>query len=317
MATSTPPAPRRGSTYVSHGRRQRRPHAVVVVLTAVVALFAVVVAVHVLVPGQRPTASSTAVTAGGRARVGDSVMQARQLPFRPTPVTFDGDEFLSWAVMDQRTGEIWGSPSMAVTNWTASMIKAWLGADYLRRATEQHRAPSDSILSTIEIMIRDSDNDAATRIYTLNGGTPSILRMITMCGLTDSSATPGRWGTTSISARDAVRMGTCIASGKGAGPQWTDWLLDTMRHVRGESDFGIRDALPPDEAATVAVKNGYEHFPDDNKFRVNCLAIGDGWTMAVLQTYSPRHGWTADLAHGADGCRQVASQLLVQPRTTG
>ncbi len=54
---------------------------------------------------------------------------------------------------------------MAVTNWTASMIKAWLGADYLRRATEQHRAPSDSILSTIEIMIRERNHSDESQIF--------------------------------------------------------------------------------------------------------------------------------------------------------
>src|SRR5204863_138178 len=80
-------------------------------------------------------------------------------------------------------------------------------------------------------------------------------RLITMCGLTDSSAVPNEWGTTRLSARDAVRMGDCIADGTAAGPTWTPWVLDMMRKVRGVGDFGIRDVLPPAQAAKVAIKN--------------------------------------------------------------
>jgi hypothetical protein len=190
------------------------------------------------------------------------------------------------------------------------MIKPWLGADYLRRATENGRPPSADMLHTIEIMIRDSDNDAATRLYNLDGDSASIERLVRICGLTHSSANPGGWGLTSLSAHDAVRMGDCIANGTAAGPQWTQWLLQQMRQVRGASNFGIRDVLPAPEAAHVAIKNGYLEFSDDGLFHVNCLAIGDTWSVAVLQRYPPSAGWSTDLARGEQGCRSVASQLL-------
>jgi hypothetical protein len=252
---------------------------------------------------QGATASSTAATSA-----------AATMPFHPpanpASIAVTGDTFLSWALMDRRTGQIWGSSTMDQASWTASMIKAWLAADYLRRATEQHQTPSADMLHTIEIMIRDSDNDAASTLYGLNGEADSINRLISLCGLTDSSPNPAGWAVTNMSARDTVRMGTCIAGGAGAGPQWTKWLLTQMRAVRGQGDFGIRDALPAAQAATVAIKNGYEDFAGDGLYHVNCLAIGDTWTLSVMQQYQPTADWDTDFPRGESGCTRVAAQLL-------
>jgi hypothetical protein len=191
------------------------------------------------------------------------------------------------------------------TNWSASLIKPWLAADYLRGHT-----PDAAMRHTIEVMIRDSDNAAARLLYSLDGEADSIDRLIRTCGLTDTSANPAGWAVTNISARDTVRMGACLADGRAAGPQWTSWLLGLMQGVRGEGNFGIRDALPPAEASVVAIKNGYEHFAADDLFHVNCLAIGDTWVLAVMQRYQPSDGWAADLARGAQRCTEVAEQLL-------
>jgi hypothetical protein len=231
---------------------------------------------------------------------------AAAMPFRPGPVKVSGDTFFSWALMDRRTGQIWGSSTMDQTSWSASMIKAWLAADYLRRTP----SPSSDMLDMIEVMIRDSDNDAANTMYALDGQDDSINRLISVCGLTDSSPNHANWAITNISARDSVRMGDCIASGKGAGPQWTNWLLTQMRNVRGEGDFGIRDALPAAQAAQVAIKNGWEDFAADDRYYVNCLAVGDTWTMAIMQQYEPQSTWHPDLALGTQRCTDVATQLL-------
>jgi hypothetical protein len=85
-----------------------------------------------------------------------------------------------------------------------------------------------------------------------------------------------------------------------------------MRAVRGEGDFGIRNALPADQAAQVAIKNGWEDFDADGLYHVNCLAIGDTWTMAVMQQYEPQSTWDSDLALGTQRCTDVAKQLLAE-----
>jgi hypothetical protein len=252
-----------------------------------------------------PSATPPAVTAshfGGPA----IAAQASAPLLRAGAVNVSSPGFWSWALLDVRTGELTGSANRAATNDTASMVKAWIAADFLRVTAERGARPTEDDLELLRGMIRESDNEAAEAIYRRNGGTASIRRLIARCGLTDSRATPDYWSLTMLSARDAVRMGACIADGRAAGPQWTRWVLDEMRRVRGEGRFGIIQALPPPVAGRTAIKNGWL-LRDDGQWRVNCLAIGDGWVLAVLLRYPGPLG----MAHGASVCRQVAAQLIV------
>ena len=234
------------------------------------------------------------------------------LPFRSAEVTAAGvgtEGFLSWALLDQRTGEIVGSANMTKPTTTMSMIKAWIAADYLRRATENGQAPSESKLRDLEAMIRDSDNASADRTWADNGRAESIERLISICGLTDTKP-PARgygFGYTTITAQDAVRMGHCIADGRAAGPTWTPILLEWMRGVRGLGDFGIAKALPGEP---VAVKNGWDIWHEDDTYRTNCLAIGETWVMAVLLQYPSSGNDANDLAHNGQVCQNVATLLL-------
>lgn len=215
-------------------------------------------------------------------------------------------EFVSWALLDLRTGRLTGSHNWTETSTTASMIKAWIAADELRRTAEAGREPTAERLRQLSLVIRDSDNAYAELIYRELGREESIERLIDLCGLTDSRPDSWGWSTTRLSARDTVRMGACIADGRAAGPEWTDWLLDEMRAVRGLGDFGIRKALPPDEAAQVAIKNGWVVREDVGEYHVNCLAIGDGWSMAVLTRYPAERGYE----YGAERCRSLAAEHL-------
>jgi hypothetical protein len=235
------------------------------------------------------------------------------LPFRAAEITTAGMQtkgFLSWALLDRRSGEIVGASNMTKTTTTASMIKAWLAADFLRRAADRGVTPDANRLGDLEIMIRDSDNNAAIRTYDANGQTASIKRLIDICELTDSKAVPGLWSNTRVSARDTVRMGQCLADGRAAGKKWTPWLLDMMRKVRDIGDFGIREALPEGQRSQVAIKNGWLLRDEDDHWHTNCLAIGDTWVMAVLQRYPNQGDWNADFAHTRQVCADVARALL-------
>jgi hypothetical protein len=153
-------------------------------------------------------------------------------------------------------------------------------------------------LSTI---IRDSANEPSWEIYRQLGREDSIQRMISLCGLTDSS--PGEdLSMTLISARDTVRLGQCLADGTAAGP-WTSWLLDEMRAVRGTGDFGIRKVFPDGER--IAIKNGWETRANLGEWNVNCLAIAEAWTLSVLTRYS----LDLPLDHGAQAIERLALDL--------
>ena len=232
-----------------------------------------------------------------------------QLRFKDAAVTVDADGFYAWALLDRRTGEIWGSPTMKATTWPASMIKGWLSADFLRRIQEKGLKPTTAQLAELDKMIRDSDNNAAQDIYVKNGGTAGIKRLISMCKLTDTTTSSKGWSFTNISAEDTVRMADCIGSGVAAGSAYTSWLLNEMATVR-EGDWGIRKALPADEAATVSIKNGWLNYTDDKMWHINCMAVSGTWAMAVLQRYPGTGKYNTDFLHGQQICQQTATQLL-------
>ncbi|MEU0553408.1 serine hydrolase [Dactylosporangium maewongense] len=245
---------------------------------------------------------STAPQVEATRKAAPAAPAAPSLPpalLHPAAVTVNATGFWSWTVLDRRTGEMAGSPNAATTQRTASMIKAWLAADYLRRTPN----PSTSILRQLTSMIRNSDNTAASYFWTLDGRSASITRLVQMCGLTDSKAYID-WASTLLSARDAARMGACIGDGRAAGPKWTDWVLNEMRNVASSQEFGIVPALPATEQAATAVKNGWIA-RSDGKWHVNCLAIGTEWVLSVLTVYPSSKG----MGYGAEICTSVTRQL--------
>jgi len=130
----------------------------------------------------------------------------------------------------------------------------------------------------------------------------------------------GWWSFTRMSPRDAVRLGDCIADGTAAGPKHTEYLLDEMSKVRGSSAakdqkarsgggrWGIIDGLPQSIVGQgpVSMKNGWTPLNYDGNWHVNCLAVTDGWSLAVMLRYPQKSG----LDYGAQVCASVTSQLV-------
>ncbi|MBO4207548.1 hypothetical protein, partial [Micromonospora echinofusca] len=240
----------------------------------------------------------------------------------PVSVAFAGSH-LTWALMDRKTGEISGSKNMTTTNSTESMIKVWIVADYLRRLGDKPLAAERK--KQASTAIRDSNDDSASALYNAGGKTAVTKRMIDMCGLTETRISTrtgyvGWWSFTEMSARDAVRLGDCVADGTAAGPTWTEWVLDEMSKVRGTTAardqqlkqgggrWGIVDGLPDaiEKQGRVSIKNGWTPLYYDNNWHVNCLAVADGWSLAVMMRYPISRG----LDYGAKVCASVTAQLV-------
>ncbi|MFC0533565.1 serine hydrolase [Phytohabitans kaempferiae] len=223
-------------------------------------------------------------------------------PKPPPVVHIDHSGFLSWALLDRRTGRISGSANLGAPSDTMSMVKAWIAADYLRRLGSEELG--ETRRRQLTIMIRDSDNAAAQALFEAVGRRASIERLIEICGLTESSAYGNWWSKTSVTARDTVRLGACIADGRAAGPKWTAWLLDEMRQVRGAGDFGVRLSLPQPEA--VAIKNGWLLRDEDRLWHISCLAISREWVLGVLARYPGELGFD----YGTSLCQEVGRQIV-------
>ena len=250
-----------------------------------------------------PSPSPVAVSSAPSPAPTPSPTRASLFLVKPVHLQIKG--FWSWAYLDFKTGKIDGSSPVNALSDTASMTKAWIAADYLRRQAEQHKTPNATIMDELTRMIRDSDNTHAYEFHVANGNLSSIQREIKMCGLTDTKGHQNSWSLTQMSARDVARLAKCIADGRAAGPKWTPWLLNEMRNVRGAGRFGIIEALPADVAKTTAIKNGWLA-RDDGQWHIACMATGDGWSLAVMARYRS----TLGKDYGAKTCREVTKQLL-------
>jgi hypothetical protein len=235
---------------------------------------------------------------------------------------------VGWALLDRSTGRLLGGSANAATatNYTESMIKPWIAADYLSRTIAAGGEPSQYDLSQLRSMIIHSDNTIASHYYDFGGQDAVVDRLNQVCGLRTTIALSGWWSYTAMTPDDAVRYGECLADGRAAGA-YTDDLLAWMREVTGsvtdqQADattgggrWGIIDALPPALAAETAIKNGWEPETSGHEWHVNCLAILPDQVLSVMVRYpwtSPDGGWrdADNLATGADACRSVAAQLL-------
>lgn len=260
---------------------------------------------------ETPTAAAPSSAGPSKAAPSPSPSPSKspELPpisVRAADVQIDASGWWSWALLDLRTGKMSGPASRTKTSTTASLIKSWIAADYLRRAAEDGDTPSDSRMEQLRVMIRDSNNEAAESLYNEVGRVDSIERLLDICKLRDSEASSsGGWSRTLLSPADITRLGACIADGRAAGPKWTGWLLKEMRAVRGTGDFGIRKAFPAAEQKTIAIKNGWVDRQAENEYHVSCLAIGDGWAIGVMARYEINKGYP----YGADICEQVGEQL--------
>ena len=280
----------------------------VLVVTAVVAVLigAAVAVPYVLAAGDGRTYFTYPEPAAAPSETQSASAAAAPTPAGPfltaKPVAINTPGFWSWALLDTATGTITGSANIAAPSDTASMSKAWVAADYLRRAGEKKQKPSAVIMQRLSKMIRDSDTTYTFEFHKANGNLGSIKRMISMCGLTETTGVQNSWSLTKMSARDVARLAACIANGRAAGPEWTGWLLGEMRAVRGPGKFGVIEIAPPSEQ--VAVKNGWL-LRDDKQWHIACMAIGQGWTLSVMA----RHAGSLGKNHGAGICRKVAEQL--------
>lgn len=280
----------------------------------------------VLVWVLRPDGGSTArvippaasPTETGAATLDEAAPFRLAFPGNPDSLTITGASYGGWALLDRTNGATTGSSNSATAgNTVESMIKPWIVADYLRRKSEAGQQPTQRELDEITLVIIDSNDPLAEKYFQLGGADAVTSRMVQVCGLTNVGIKAKLWSWTVMTPLDAIRYGSCLADGRAAGPQWTGWLLDVMKQIRGTvaeqrsgsvqgGRWGIIDRLPPDVVKDISFKNGWTSYRDG--WHVNCLAIHPGFVLSVMmRTYSR-------LDQAAAGCAGIAASLVVDTR---
>jgi hypothetical protein len=239
-------------------------------------------------------------------------------PDDPATITVPDTSYAGWALLDRVSGRTTGSANAETKgNTTESMIKPWIVSDYLRRLDEAGKKPSDAEINELTLVIVDSNDPLAEKYYQRGGADAVVSRLVKICGLTNLVIKPNLWGWTVMTPMDAIRYGVCLADGRAGGPQWTNWVLDTMKKIRGTvaeqksgavqgGRWGIIDGLPQELVKDVSFKNGWTVYRDG--WHVNCLAIHPDFVLNVMmRTY-------AKLDKAAAGCAGIAAKLIVSNR---
>jgi beta-lactamase class A len=216
------------------------------------------------------------------------------------------------AVYDVRTGQTWrlgeGRAQPA-----ASVVKL----DILEALLAQRRSGlSAASRSLAQLMIEDSDNDAATSLWYAAGGAAGLRAFNEAAGLTSTSPSPcvecagfawPGWGLTTTDPDDQI---TLLRDLIGPGPLLTTaergYALSLLENVTPSQRWGVCGGVPAQ--VTVALKNGW--LPLDTAgtdWQINSVGWisgeGSDYLMAVLSTGNPTE------QYGIDTINQVAATV--------
>ncbi|WP_062438702.1 hypothetical protein [Herbidospora daliensis] len=202
------------------------------------------------------TACSTAP--GGDAAVGrTTVEKAAPAKTAPKPVSVPSGVTTGYVVYDRLQKKVTVSRNVHKRFRSASVVKLMIAIDHLERVKKPN-------LALLKPMLRVSDDDAATRLWSLGGQGKIIQRVAAKLKLTDSgpppAGKPGFWGYTAISALDIAKVYRYIL--EQASPTVRNTIMGQLRQAGpcGSDGFDQYFGIPRGVAKPWAVKQGWSGY---------------------------------------------------------
>jgi hypothetical protein len=167
------------------------------------------------------------------------------------------------AVFDRQTGQFVQQSNADHRFRSASVVKLLIVLDLLwDRGPTYSVEPADR--ARLEVMLRSSDDDAASYYWDHMGGAAIVERMVRRLGLTHTDGPPathpGFWGYVAITAADTVRIYRYILDHAPVPVRRTvmDLLHEPTRYGTDGFDqyFGIASVFDPD----FSIKQGWSGF---------------------------------------------------------
>jgi beta-lactamase class A len=194
----------------------------------------------------------------------------------------------SVAVLDKKTGAKYSFRGTEKYE-TASVVKVQVLACLLLTAQDDQRDLSSTELALAKRMIRLSDNDATTSLFTRLGKAPAINKCNKRLGLTATTVS-GSWGLTRTTVDDQVKLLAQLVNTKGPLDDDSRDLAHTlMSTVDDEQDWGVPAAAQTGEDFTV--KNGWlARSTENNRWIINSVGrITDEDTDVSIAVLSHGH----------------------------
>lgn len=189
------------------------------------------------------------------------------------------------AVLDHTTGVSY-TFGADETFETASVVKVEILAALLLQARQNGRALTASEQSLANVMIRQSDNDAATALWWKIGDSAGLSGANSTLGLTETvPGTDGWWGLTTTTVSDQIRLLDTIADPAGPLGDANQVILDLMGSVVADQDWGVSAAATTGESTVL--KNGWmTRESQGGRWTVNSVGritgTGTDLTIAVM-----------------------------------
>jgi beta-lactamase class A len=250
--------------------------------------------------------SASAGAAGGSAPASAPPTAPRRLD----PLTGAAASYISErtgtvlaAVYDVQTGQTWhlgeGRPQPA-----ASVVKLDILETLLAQRSSGLSAADRSLA---QLMIEDSDNDAATSLWYAAGGTAGLQAYNEAAGLTGTTpsscvectgfAWPG-WGlTTTVPDDQLTLLKELIEPDALLTAAERDYALSLLENVTPSQRWGVSGGVPAQ--VTVALKNGWLPLDAaDTDWQINSVGWIDGdgsdYLIAMLSTGNPTEQYGID-----------------------
>jgi hypothetical protein len=224
-------------------------------------------------PAPDTTGTPTATTTGHTVRPAPPVRRPRV----PAGMT------VGYAVYDRTARRVTVQYNARHRFRSASVVKILIALDYLtrRRAGTAGTAIPAGDRALLRSMLRSSDDDAATTLWTRGGRVRIIDRMTAALKLADTrpppAGKPGFWGYTAISAADMVRIYRYLLD--PAHRRVGDFIMGHLRRATrcGADGFDQSFGIPSALTRPWAVKqgwSGYGSVPPRPCVRASTNALG-------------------------------------------
>jgi hypothetical protein len=169
------------------------------------------------------------------------------------------------AVFDRQAGTFTVQHNATMPFRSASLVKLLIALDFLWDRGPGYAVPAAD-RARLDLMLRSSDDSAATYYWSRRGQGQIVVRMSARLALRETApppaARPKAWGYTALSAADIVRVYRYVLDAAPAPVR--DYVLGNLRQStrcgtdRYDQSFGIPTAFDP----PWAVKQGWSGFGD-------------------------------------------------------
>jgi len=209
---------------------------------------------------------------------------------------------------------------------SASLVKLMIALDYFWNKGPAYAVPAAD-KPKLDVMLRSSDDTAATALWKANGSREVVIRMVQRLGLQDTApppvSQPGYWGYTAVSAGDLVRIYRYILE-KAPAPV-RDYIMGNLHASTkcGTDHYDQSFGIPSTFKKPWAAKQGWSGFGDNPATPCNAsAALGDGDTAgfvpAALDPNKP--DMNGEVLHttgtAGDNDRYIMAVLTVHPNGT-